>query len=120
MGLHGDRLIMRSFSNTNSLYETNTHSRLELLLYRLTRSLINLSPLCFSMHKQAEKAKQDEKEMKKLQYNVQSLQLRLAAREQICRNLQEKVPSIRSLHMTQTNYYTDNVLGVEITYSEIA
>lgn len=121
MGLHGGRLIMRSFSNTNSLYETNTHSRLELLLYRLTRSPINRSPLCFSMHnKQAEKAKQDEKEMKKLQDNVQSLQLRLAAREQICRNLQEKVPSIRSSHMTQTKYCTDNVLGVEITYSEFA
>lgn len=43
------------------------------------------------MDKQAEKAKQDEKETKKLQDNVQALQLRLAARENICRNLQEKV-----------------------------
>lgn len=40
---------------------------------------------------QAEKFKHDEKESKKLQDNLQSLQLRLAAREQICRNLQEKV-----------------------------
>lgn len=50
--------------------------------------LINL--LLFVL-KQAEKAKQDEKEVKKLQENVQSLQLRLAAREHICKNLQEKV-----------------------------
>jgi len=38
-----------------------------------------------------EKTKSDEKETKKLQDSVQSLQLRLAAREHICRNLQEKV-----------------------------
>ncbi|KAM1525989.1 hypothetical protein ACFX10_010382 [Malus domestica] len=38
----------------------------------------------------AEKAKHDEKETKKLQDCIQSLQLRLASREHICRNLQEK------------------------------
>ncbi|XP_056690553.1 kinesin-like protein KIN-14S [Spinacia oleracea] len=38
----------------------------------------------------AKKSKHDEKEAKKLQENVQSLQLRLSAREHICRNLQEK------------------------------
>lgn len=43
------------------------------------------------MIEQAEKLKQDEKETKKLQENLQALQLRLAAREHICRNLQEKV-----------------------------
>ncbi|KAK4427663.1 Kinesin-like protein KIN-14S [Sesamum alatum] len=44
----------------------------------------------------AEKAKQDEKETKKLQESLQSLQLRLAAREHICRNLQEKVRDLES------------------------
>lgn len=40
---------------------------------------------------QAEKAKHDEKETKKLQDSLQSVQLRLSAREHICRTLQEKV-----------------------------
>ncbi|KAL1198040.1 Kinesin-like protein KIN-14S [Cardamine amara subsp. amara] len=39
----------------------------------------------------SEKMKHDEKETKKLQDNVQSLQLRLTAREHICRGLQDKV-----------------------------
>ncbi|WZY79282.1 hypothetical protein YC2023_025666 [Brassica napus] len=38
-----------------------------------------------------EKLKQEEKETKKLQDNVQSLQLRLTAREHICKGLQDKV-----------------------------
>ena len=49
---------------------------------------------------QAEKFKHDEKETKKLQDSVQSLQLRLAAREHICRNLQEKVIYIMKLDDT--------------------
>lgn len=44
----------------------------------------------------AEKAKQDEKETKKLLDNVQSLQLRLAAKEHICKNLQEKVRDLEN------------------------
>lgn len=44
----------------------------------------------------AEKAKHDEKETKKLQDNLQALQLRLSAREHICRNLQEKVRDLES------------------------
>lgn len=43
--------------------------------------------------RQAEKAKHDEKETKKLQDTVQSLQLRLAGREHITKSLQEKVLS---------------------------
>nr|GMD48170.1 kinesin-like protein KIN-14S [Ipomoea batatas] len=43
-----------------------------------------------------EKTKSDEKETKKLQDSVQSLQLRLAAREHICRNLQEKVRDLEN------------------------
>ncbi|XP_047316824.1 kinesin-like protein KIN-14S [Impatiens glandulifera] len=38
----------------------------------------------------AEKAKHDEKEMKKLQDSIQSLQLRLSVREQMCKTFQEK------------------------------
>ncbi|XP_074264750.1 kinesin-like protein KIN-14S [Silene latifolia] len=44
----------------------------------------------------AEKLKNDEKETKRLQDNVQSLQLRLATREQICRSLQEKVRELEN------------------------
>ncbi|KAK6139444.1 hypothetical protein DH2020_026798 [Rehmannia glutinosa] len=44
----------------------------------------------------AEKAKQDEKETKKLQDSLQSLQLRLASREHSCRNLQEKVRDLEN------------------------
>ncbi|KAH6762555.1 P-loop containing nucleoside triphosphate hydrolases superfamily protein, partial [Perilla frutescens var. hirtella] len=43
-----------------------------------------------------EKAKQDDKETKKLQDSVQALQLRLAAREHICKNLQEKVRDLEN------------------------
>ncbi|XP_051144297.1 kinesin-like protein KIN-14S isoform X2 [Andrographis paniculata] len=43
-----------------------------------------------------EKAKQDEKEMKKLQDTAQALQLRLVSRESICRNLQEKVRDLEN------------------------
>ena len=42
-------------------------------------------------NQQAEKLKHDEKETKKLQDNLQSMQLKLSAREHICRNLQEMV-----------------------------
>uniref|UniRef100_A0A3N7EVR9 Kinesin-like protein n=1 Tax=Populus trichocarpa TaxID=3694 RepID=A0A3N7EVR9_POPTR len=43
-----------------------------------------------------EKLKHDEKETKKLQDSLQSLQLRLAAREHICRTLQEKVRELEN------------------------
>ncbi|XP_043721018.1 kinesin-like protein KIN-14S isoform X2 [Telopea speciosissima] len=45
----------------------------------------------FKYKQMAEKLRQDEKERKKLQDSLQSLQLRFAAREQLCRSLQEKV-----------------------------
>lgn len=44
-----------------------------------------------SLYKQTEKLKHEEKETKKLQDSVQSLQLRLTAREHICKGLQDKV-----------------------------
>lgn len=50
----------------------------------------------FKYKQLAEKLKQDEKETKKLQENLQALQLRLAAREHICRNLQEKVRDLEN------------------------
>ncbi|KAM1225193.1 hypothetical protein ACFX2G_044939 [Malus domestica] len=53
------------------------------------RKQADLSEL-FKYKQMAKKAKHDEKETKKLQDCIQSLQLRLAAREHICRSLQEK------------------------------
>ncbi|PSS26528.1 Kinesin-like protein [Actinidia chinensis var. chinensis] len=50
----------------------------------------------FKIKQLAEKAKHDEKEMKKLQDSLQSLQLRLAAREHTCRSLQEKVRDLEN------------------------
>lgn len=50
----------------------------------------------FKYKQLAEKAKHDEKETKKLQDSVQSLQLRLSAREHICRTLQEKVRDLEN------------------------
>ncbi|XP_052623227.1 kinesin-like protein KIN-14S [Lactuca sativa] len=50
----------------------------------------------FKYKQLAEKAKHDEKETKKLQDNLQSVQLRLSAREHICRTLQEKVRDLES------------------------
>ncbi|XP_050381584.1 kinesin-like protein KIN-14S [Argentina anserina] len=44
----------------------------------------------------AEKAKHDEKETKKLQDGLSAAQLRLAAREQMCRNLQERVRDLEN------------------------
>lgn len=50
----------------------------------------------FKYKQLAEKQKHDEKETKKLQDSVQSLQLRIAAREHICRSLQEKVRDLEN------------------------
>nr|GEZ39848.1 kinesin-like protein KIN-14S [Tanacetum cinerariifolium] len=50
----------------------------------------------FKYKQLAEKAKHDEKETKKLQDSLQSVQLRLSAREHICRTLQEKVRDLES------------------------
>ncbi|PHT41343.1 hypothetical protein CQW23_20197, partial [Capsicum baccatum] len=44
----------------------------------------------------AEKAKHDEKETKRLQDSLQSLQLRLTTREQTCRSLQDKVRDLEN------------------------
>ncbi|KAG5044300.1 hypothetical protein JHK87_008215 [Glycine soja] len=43
-----------------------------------------------------EKVKHDEKETRKLQDNLQSLQMRLTSRELMCRNLQEKVRDLEN------------------------
>lgn len=50
----------------------------------------------FKYKQMAEKLKHDEKETKKLQDNLQFLQLRLAAREHTCRSLQEKVRDLEN------------------------
>ncbi|TKY52220.1 Kinesin protein [Spatholobus suberectus] len=50
----------------------------------------------FKYKQMVEKLKQDEKETKKLQDNLQILQLKLAAREHHCRALQEKVRDLEN------------------------
>ncbi|CAN1199491.1 Kinesin-like protein KIN-14S, partial [Linum perenne] len=50
----------------------------------------------------AEKMKHDEKETKKLQDSVQSLQLRLTAKDSMFRSLQEKTASVRSSFFPST------------------
>ncbi|KAJ6876798.1 hypothetical protein NC651_029722 [Populus alba x Populus x berolinensis] len=66
----------------------------ELKAVLLANRLISLN---FSKYKQmVDKLKHDEKETKKLQDSLQSLQLRLAAREHICRTLQEKVRDLEN------------------------
>ncbi|KAF2597594.1 hypothetical protein F2Q68_00012151 [Brassica cretica] len=54
------------------------------------RKQADLSEL-LKLKQMTEKLKHEEKETKKLQDNVQSLQLRLTAREHICKGLQDKV-----------------------------
>ena len=72
----------------NGMYSSCTLTKF--LLFQFTSSRFRL--FFFSTtYKQVEKLKHDEKETKKLQDSLQSLQLRLAAREHICRTLQEKV-----------------------------
>ncbi|KAK8536103.1 hypothetical protein V6N13_027532 [Hibiscus sabdariffa] len=59
------------------------------------RKQVDLAEL-YKYKQMAEKLKHDDKETKKLQDNVQSLQLRLSAREHICRSLQEKVRDLEN------------------------
>ncbi|XP_041022536.1 kinesin-like protein KIN-14S isoform X2 [Juglans microcarpa x Juglans regia] len=59
------------------------------------RKQVDINEL-FKYKQMAEKLKHDEKETKKLQDNLQSVQLRLSAREHICRNLQEKVRDLEN------------------------
>ncbi|GAU42806.1 hypothetical protein TSUD_34500, partial [Trifolium subterraneum] len=59
------------------------------------RKQVDLSEL-FKYKQMAEKAKHDEKETKKLQDSLQTLQLRLAAREYHCKSLQEKVRDLEN------------------------
>ncbi|KAL1075307.1 hypothetical protein V6Z11_D11G352400 [Gossypium hirsutum] len=59
------------------------------------RKQVDLTEL-YKYKQMAEKLKHDDKETKKLQDNVQSLQLRLSAREHICKSLQEKVRDLEN------------------------
>ncbi|KAK4273469.1 hypothetical protein QN277_021861 [Acacia crassicarpa] len=59
------------------------------------RKQVDLTEL-FKYKQMAEKLKHDEKESKKLQDSLHALQLRLAAREHMCRNLQEKVRDLEN------------------------
>ncbi|KAK8588919.1 hypothetical protein V6N12_023331 [Hibiscus sabdariffa] len=59
------------------------------------RKQVDLTEL-YKYKQMAEKLKHDDKETKKLQDSVQSLQLRLSAREHICKSLQEKVRDLEN------------------------
>ncbi|KAE8725230.1 hypothetical protein F3Y22_tig00009009pilonHSYRG00280 [Hibiscus syriacus] len=59
------------------------------------RKQVDLTEL-YKYKQMAEKLKHDDRETKKLQDNVQSLQLRLSAREHICKSLQEKVRDLEN------------------------
>ncbi|XP_057427002.1 kinesin-like protein KIN-14S [Lotus japonicus] len=59
------------------------------------RKQVDLTEL-FKYKQMAEKHKHDEKEFKKLQESLQTLQLRLAAREHHCKNLQEKARDLEN------------------------
>ncbi|KHG06385.1 Kinesin-like protein KIFC3 [Gossypium arboreum] len=59
------------------------------------RKQVDLTEL-YKYKQMAEKLKHDDKETKKLQDNVQSLQLRLSAREHICKSLQEKARDLEN------------------------
>ncbi|KNA18004.1 hypothetical protein SOVF_074660 [Spinacia oleracea] len=78
-----------------TLCSLNFASRVKGIEYGPARKQTDFSELLKYKHL-AEKSKHDEKETKKLQDNVQSLQLRLSAREHICRNLQEKVRDLEN------------------------
>ncbi|GAB2277497.1 Kinesin-like protein KIN-14S [Dionaea muscipula] len=78
-----------------TLCSLNFASRVRGIEHGPARKHADISEI-FKYKQLAEKMKQDEKEMKKLQDTVQSLQLRLAAREHICRTLQEKVRDLES------------------------
>ncbi|XP_055816757.1 kinesin-like protein KIN-14S isoform X1 [Solanum dulcamara] len=85
--------------NNSDLGETlcslNFASRVRGVEHGPARKQIDLAELM--KHKLlAEKAKHDEKETKKLQDSLQSLQLRLATREQTCRSLQDKVRDLEN------------------------
>ncbi|KAH9615389.1 hypothetical protein KSS87_022661 [Heliosperma pusillum] len=78
-----------------TLCSLNFASRVKGIDHGPARKQADVSELLKYKHL-AEKLKHDEKENKKLQDNVQSLQLRLAAREHICRSLQEKVRELEN------------------------
>ncbi|GFZ02956.1 P-loop containing nucleoside triphosphate hydrolases superfamily protein [Actinidia rufa] len=86
-------MVVQISPNTTDLGETlcslNFASRVRGIEHGPARKQGDHTDL-FKYKQMAEKAKLDEKEMKKLQDSLQSLQLRLAAREHICRSLQEK------------------------------
>ncbi|XP_056696698.1 kinesin-like protein KIN-14S [Spinacia oleracea] len=79
-----------------TLCSLNFGSRVKGIEYGPARKQTDFSELLKYKHL-AKKSKHDEKEAKKLQDNVQSLQLRLSAIEHICRNLQEKFMQMEDL-----------------------
>ncbi|XP_022744735.1 kinesin-like protein KIN-14S isoform X2 [Durio zibethinus] len=78
-----------------TLCSSNFASRVRGIESGPARKQVDLTEV-YKYKQMAEKLKHDEKETKKLQDNIQSLQLRLAAREHICKSLQEKVRDLEN------------------------
>nr|KAJ0193732.1 hypothetical protein LSAT_V11C800409980 [Lactuca sativa] len=88
------------------------------LTHNLQSSLARKQPdvtELFKYKQLTEKAKHDEKETKKLQDNLQSVQLRLSAREHICRTLQEKVPNYNIGKNTSLSEESQNLCPLPIS-----
>ncbi|KAJ1417113.1 P-loop containing nucleoside triphosphate hydrolase [Sesbania bispinosa] len=80
---------------TETLCSLNFATRVRGIESGPARKQADLTEL-FKYKQMAEKLKHDEKETKKLQDNLQTVQMRLAAREIMCRNLQEKVRDLEN------------------------
>ncbi|XP_027353198.1 kinesin-like protein KIN-14S [Abrus precatorius] len=80
---------------TETLCSLNFATRVRGIESGPARKQADLTEL-YKYKQMAEKLKHDEKETKKLQDNLQTVQMRLATRELMCRNLQEKVRDLEN------------------------
>ncbi|KAK7337789.1 hypothetical protein VNO77_18376 [Canavalia gladiata] len=80
---------------TETLCSLNFATRVRGIESGPARKQTDLTEL-YKYKQMAEKLKHDEKETKKLQDNLQTMQMRLATRELMCRNLQEKVRDLEN------------------------
>ncbi|RHN49285.1 putative minus-end-directed kinesin ATPase [Medicago truncatula] len=80
---------------TETLCSLNFATRVRGIESGPARKQVDLTEL-LKYKQMAEKSKHDEKEARKLQDNLQSVQMRLATREFMCRNLQDKVRDLEN------------------------
>ncbi|XP_045796594.1 kinesin-like protein KIN-14S [Trifolium pratense] len=80
---------------TETLCSLNFATRVRGIESGPARKQVDLTEL-MKYKQMAEKSKHDEKEVRKLQDNLQSVQMKLTARELMCRNLQDKVRNLEN------------------------